>query len=378
MDPVKILKRAWHIVWNYRMLWVFGFILALTVGSSGGSGNSGSRFSSTGSDEPRMEQQYDGEMPDNVGEAFREMFEEGLPALERELNLPAGELTTMVWVFVAFIVVMVLFGLAMTAVRYATEVSTIRMVDEFEASGVKKTFKEGWRLGWNRRAWKLFLIDLVVNIPVYILLIFFAVMGFVVYKMVTAPGAGDPNWAGFAGIIGIVLVVVFVVVITMVFLNLLRHFFSRKAALEELGVRDSLRAGYQLFRANWKDVGIMWLVMIGVGIAWGIASIILAIVALPAVAVTVIVGAIVAAIPGLLLVGFFSLFLSRFLPWIAGGLFVLPLFFIVGFSPWVFLSGLWLVYTSTVWTLVYREVMALPELAVDGDEPDTDIVEVDA
>ena len=163
----------------------------------------------------------------------------------------------------------------------------------------------------------------------------------------------------------------------MVFLNLLRQFFWRKAALEEMGVRDSLRAGWQLFRENWKDVGIMWLVMIGVGIAWGIASIILGIIALPLVAVTVIAGAVVAAIPGLLFVGFFSLFFNSYMAWIAGGLFVLPLFFIVGFSPWVFLQGLWLAYTSTVWTLVYRELTLLPELAIDGDN-DEEVVALEA
>ncbi|HEX6270403.1 MAG TPA: hypothetical protein VFZ43_09220, partial [Anaerolineales bacterium] len=41
MDPIKILRRAWHILWNYRTLWVFGLILALaTAGSSGGGNNS--------------------------------------------------------------------------------------------------------------------------------------------------------------------------------------------------------------------------------------------------------------------------------------------------------------------------------------------------
>jgi hypothetical protein len=34
MDAIKILKRAWHIVWNYRALWVFGILLALTAGST--------------------------------------------------------------------------------------------------------------------------------------------------------------------------------------------------------------------------------------------------------------------------------------------------------------------------------------------------------
>ena len=30
MDNMKILKRAWYILWNYRTLWIFGFILAKT------------------------------------------------------------------------------------------------------------------------------------------------------------------------------------------------------------------------------------------------------------------------------------------------------------------------------------------------------------
>ena len=45
LDITKILKRSWQILWNYRMLWVFGFILALTVGGTNftrGGGNSSS------------------------------------------------------------------------------------------------------------------------------------------------------------------------------------------------------------------------------------------------------------------------------------------------------------------------------------------------
>src|SRR5690606_27232424 len=49
MDPVKILKRAWHILWSYRALWVFGLILALaTAGSTGGGSNNGTRYSFDG------------------------------------------------------------------------------------------------------------------------------------------------------------------------------------------------------------------------------------------------------------------------------------------------------------------------------------------
>ena len=32
MDHIKVLKRAWEIIWRYRALWIFGIILALTTG----------------------------------------------------------------------------------------------------------------------------------------------------------------------------------------------------------------------------------------------------------------------------------------------------------------------------------------------------------
>ena len=58
--------------------------------------------------------------------------------------------------------------------------------------------------------------------------------------------------------------------------------------------------------------------------------------------------------------GIFSTFLGSWLPWIAGGLFVAPLFFPLAFSPWLLLGSWQAVYTSTVWTLTYREIKAIP------------------
>ncbi len=115
-----------------------------------------------------------------------------------------------------------------------------------------------------------------------------------------------------------------------------------------------------MVRENWKNVGLMWLIMIGLGIAWMIVSIIAIVLTIPVVLVTTIIAAVVAAIPGLLLAGLFSLFLSGYIPWIVAGVFVLPLFFTIAFSPWVLLTAWQQVYTSTVWTLTYREIKALP------------------
>jgi hypothetical protein len=123
-----------------------------------------------------------------------------------------------------------------------------------------------------------------------------------------------------------------------------------------------------MVREYWKEVGIMWLVMIGLGIAWVLFSFIAIILTLPLVAITGIIALVVTAVPFLLLAGLFSLFMSGYLPWIFAAIFVMPLFFPIAFSPWVVLGALEKVYTSTVWTLTYREIKTLPtmvpELAV--------------
>jgi len=362
MDPVKILKRAWHILWSYRALWVFGLILALTAaGSSGGNGNNGARFSGDDNN-----QRYEAPLPENwreeIGEAFAEMgkeierlFEEGLPAL----GSSKGELTTLLWIGAGFVLVMLIVGLVMTFARYVSETAVIRMVNEYEATDTKMTVREGFRIGWSRTSWRLFLINLIVNLPAILLLAVLAVTGFIIYTMVES---GNENFAiaGIVGLIGVVFLVIFGVIIASIILNLLRQFFWRVCALEEVGVREALVRGFQMVREEWKNVGLMWLVMMGLGIAWMIVSFVSVFLLLPVVLITTLIAAVVVAIPGLLLAGFFSLFLSGYLPWIAAGIYVLPLFFTLAFSPWILLTAWQQVYKSTVWTLTYRELKALP------------------
>ncbi len=364
MDPVKILKRAWHILWSYRALWVFGLILALTAaGSSGGSGgNNGVRFSGDGNNH-----RYDAPLPENwreeIGKAFAELgriiervIENGLPAL----GISSGELATLFWIFIVFVLIMMVIGLIMTVARYVSETAVIRMVDEYENTDTKMSVRQGFRIGWSRTSWRLFLINLIVHIPVILLLVVMLIAGIMIYRLVVT---GNETLAvtGIVSVIGVVFLLIFVVVILSIILRLLRQFFWRVCALEDVGVGESFRRGFTFVRENWKEVGLMWLIMIGLGIAWIIVSIFAVILTIPIVAITTIIAAAVVAVPGLLLVGFFSLFLSGYLPWIIGGLFVLPLFFVIAFSPWVLLTAWQQVYTSTVWTLTYREIKALPE-----------------
>jgi hypothetical protein len=367
IDPVKILRRAWYILWSYRVLWIFGLVLALAAGSSAGHGsNNGTRYDQGSGEHHQV-------TPQSMQEAFKDfqrelnkLFEQGIP----KAHISGEALTTFLWVIGAFVLVMIVLGIVMAIARYVSETAVIRMVDEYEGSANKLTLRQGFRIGWSRTAWRLFLINLIVNLPAIALALVLLVAGVSIYFSVVK---GNANFAAFSVVSTIVLVfiTIFVVVILSVLLHLLRNFFWRICALENASVRESLQRGFAMVLENWKNVGLMWLVMIGLGIVWAVASIVLIIISIPVVIMTAVIAVLVAVLPFLLLVGIFSTFLGGFLPWIAGGLFVAPLFFTIAFSPWLLLGSWKTVYSSTVWTLTYREIKALPAIT-----PPTEVVPV--
>lgn len=365
MDPVKILKRAWHILWSYRALWVFGLILALAAGSASSQGSNNSNYQYNRNDTPQVNM-----TPEDVKEGFKEfqreitqLFEEGIP----EEGITGEALTAFLWVIGGFVLFMMVLGIVMAVARYVSETAVIRMVDEYEASGTQMTVRQGFRIGWSRAAWRLFLINLIVNLPGIALMLVLLSIG-VGFYFAIVNGTADFTALSVVSTLVLAFLAIFVVVILSIVLRLLRHFFWRISVLEDAGVGESLRRGFAFVLENWKSVGLMWLVMIGLGIVWAIASILLIIITIPLVIVTVIIAVLIAALPFLLFVGIFSTFLAGWLPWVAGFLFVAPLFFTLAFSPWLLLGSWQAVYTSTVWTLTYREIKALPNGKVEVHE----------
>ena len=89
-------------------------------------------------------------------------------------------------------------------------------------------------------------------------------------------------------------------------------------------------------------------------------------VVIPVIAITTVLSVVISALPTLLFYALFSTFLHGWLPWIMAGVFVMPLFATLAFSPMALLSAWERIYNSTVWTLTYRELNALPE--IDDDE----------
>ena len=356
MDPVKILKRSWYILWSYRALWVFGLILAMAAGGSSGGSNNSYRYNDGGQNSQATPQSMQQAFKDAQRE-LHNFFANGVPSE----HITGKDITTFFWIIGIFVLVMVLIGIVVAIARYVSETAVIRMVDEYETSGNQMTVRQGFRIGWSRTSWRLFLINLIVNLPAITLLIVLLITGSILYFTVVN---STPNFAAFSVVSAIVLafITIFVVIILSVVLRLLRNFFWRVSVLEDADVRESFKRGWAMVRENWKNVGLMWLVMIGLGIVWAVASVILLVISIPIVIVTAVIALLIVAVPFLLFGGIFSIFLTGWLPWAAGGLFVLPLFFMIAFSPWILVGSWQAVYTSTVWTLTYRELKAVPEV----------------
>jgi hypothetical protein len=329
---MKVLKRAWETTWRYRALWVFGIILALTTG--GGVNRGTSSFN---------------------GEDFAPGGEFPPAAIPAEVS------SILIAIGVGLACVIVILIIASVVARYVAETALIRMVDDHEETGEKRSVRQGFRLGWSRTALRLFLINLLIGLPTalaFILLFALALAPLLLWTTKnTAAGV-----VGTVATIGLSFLVILLAIVVGVVLSPLMRFFRRVCALEELGVIESIRQGFDFVRQHLKDVGIMWLIMVGLGLGWMIVMI-------PVTILLVVVGAMVSGFPALLVGGLTSLFFEGAVPWILAAAVGIPIFILVVAVPGLFLGGLAEVFKSSVWTLTYRELRALEGV---GGVSDTD------
>lgn len=353
----KILERAWRILWNYKVLWIFGILLALTTGGGGGS-NVNFRFG--GLDSSNRNNGYNPNFqPGPVLREFFGWFEQNVTPLFLHSE---QHLATWIWIAVAFFLFILVLSVIFAFVHYTSEAAILRMVDHYEQTGEKVGFKAGWKLGWSRRAFRMWLIDLIITLPVILFLFLLLGLGLLIFVS-AINGNKIVAVSGIVIAIGSVFLSLFVFTLLMVFLSLLRQFFVRKAALEETTVGESFRQGWTMFKRNWKSAALMWLVMLGIGIGVGIAGMIAFFLLIPVYLVLLVPAVLVAAIPGLIAFGIASLFTHWVLAAIIGAIVALPILLTVAFAPLTLFGGWYMVYDSSVWTLTYREMKTLEGLA---------------
>lgn len=348
MNHKDILKRSWQILWSYKTLWIFGFILAITTasGSSSNAANSTSN-SDHGNQNPLMGKSWEEGWVEATQE-FEKLFTEVIPAEIVTATIAIGILISCVIVILIIIT---------TIFRYMSETALIQMVDKYEETGEKVSIREGFRFGFSRTAWKVFLTDLVINLPLFILGIFMLIMILapVFFLMAASNGA---SILGTVATIGLFFLGIFITIVVISVLSLLKQFFRRAVAIEGLGVFEGIRYGFQLVRKNLVNVFLMWLITSGINIGFGIILI-------PVTLIVLVISAVFAGAIGLTVGGLMGLVSHGALPVAVGIITGLPIFIITMIIPLGFLDGLRETYMSSTWTLTFREARALENLELE-------------
>lgn len=350
----NILKRAWNVIWNYRTLWIFGLLLAATIagGASGAGSGRGTAYNATDQDHYHYSTPV---LPQDAPQPMKDFADWFQLNVEPLITHPMDHINTFITIGLVLLGLILFASLIAAFVRYPSETAVMRMVDNNENSGTKVNFKTGWKLGWNKRAFRLWLIDLLLAIPILLSLLVLAGGVMLIVLNVTSHGES----VGTVGlVIGIILLVIgiFTLVVLGLLIELVRKFNSRATTIDNLSVKESFRYGWAMFKKNWQPIIVMGLIMFGIGIGFGLVSVVISILLIPAYLVMVIPAILVAFLPALLGFGITSIFVSSPVNWMIGLLVGLPFFGLIVALPILFFQGLYEVFRSTVWTLTYREL----------------------
>jgi hypothetical protein len=370
MDFGQVFKRSWHMVTRYRALWIFGIVLGMV----------------TFSWELVLLGGLDDENRDRRGlvitpiagetfyDALHRTLQEELDGAEEDLSTALRELdqlftrelgrrfvvdviTVLAVLAAAFVATLIVTKVA----RYVSEASLIRMVGDYEDTGERRGVWQGLRLGLSRTAWRFFFIDLTIDIPAILafLLLFalaFAPLVLGITGSTPATVVAGSLLTGSLFMAGTVLAIV-----AGSLLSALKRLFRQACALESLGVLASIRRGWAVVRRKPVDVLVMWLIMLGVTLGWGIVIALSFVALFPLLLLFMALGGVAGALvayPVFLLSGLvFDTAVAVLLAVLAG----LPIFVVVMLAPWYCLGGLMEVFKSSAWTLTYRELRSVED-----------------
>jgi len=303
MDFGDVLKRSWDITWKNKALWLLG-ILASCSGGGGGGGSGGGQ----------------------AGGGFRGYsFESGeFPELERWLErIPPETITAIVLALGCLALLVALLAIVLGALGQAGLIAGFDLAD----AGHPITLSEAFRRGL-KNFWKILAIQFIVGVLVLLV-------------GATVALGGGLFAVGTLGLGLICLLPLVCLMVPVMFLVGVYVMLAQVAVVvEDLGLLDAFRRGWEIFRAHLGSVIVMALILIlGGGLVGLILALPLLLIAVPAVF-------------GLLLGGEGQ---------ISTGVLVSGLCF-VGLLPLlILLNGILQTFVTGAWTLTFRRLAASPK-----------------
>jgi len=242
MDYGKLFTRAWDTLWKNAFLILLGVLVVLGSGNSGGT--SQSRYLFQEGDFPWQDiQSY------NSGGNFSQ---EGLSALA-------------IGGIIVLVIALVLIGLAFWAVGLVARGGMISAVNDLESekpAGFVSAFQAGWA-----KIWRLLGIGLVPAIPGLIL--FVIVVSILVFSGFAFDPGADIGWDSVQAFAPLLFMICLFVPIMMV-VSALQTFANRACMLEDKGVVDSYRRGWEVLTENLGPAVVLFILQLVINIVLGL------------------------------------------------------------------------------------------------------------
>lgn len=310
IDFIKILKKAYSYIVKYKYLWLLG----LLAGGGIGTGNSG--YSASSSDYNQWKNW------DSTKHLNNETINSLKVAGGKVLGADTG-FSSAGWIIVAiFILALAIVAIYLSVTAHGAIISSVNKIDSGEDSNLSKAWRDGHKYFWKVFSFLIFSALLIV-LPLIIL--GSVVLGFVLLHFnVTAI------------VFGILFFLVFIAY--AIYLSLIIPYAERILILENLSPYQSLVAGYKYFNKNWKNIVLMYLLLIAVNLAASIALIL---------GLGIIVMILVS-------IGLLFYIINVILVWIYAAIAGLAIIVLLAVAAGIIQS-----YYSTAVTLTYKEINSL-------------------
>jgi hypothetical protein len=304
MDYLKIVSRAWEMVRTNRFLWWLGLLAAFTEG-----GTVSSRMYN-------MPNKDDAQTMDPQTKQITESVINWLIAHEAQIMI------------LALVIISILVVLAYLS--YAARAGLILSADTLEHKKEKTSFKQAYNKGQNF-VWRLWGFNLLLSL-ILVFLVIVALMGGIIVGLIVY--LASPVAGLVVGIL-LALIVLAAIIIVAIFVTLMQEMAHRMIVLKGEGVFEALSQSKELVQAQFKPLSVSWLIMVGIGFIY-------AIVALIALVISILIVVLVGVVFGLAseVIGIFA---AVFI-----GLLLLVAASVIG--------GMYTAFRSAYWTLVYRAI----------------------
>jgi len=303
MDFGYVLRRAWEIIWKFKVLWIFGILASCGQATTSEGSNLSYQFSG---DDSNIPPQF---------ERFFTQLDPGAIALLIGLGI---------LIMLIIIVLIVLLG---TVGR----IGLIRGTLKAEQGADRLTFGELWREGLTY-FWRVFGLNLLIGVII-----------FLVFLAIFIPGA--ILTAVTVGLFALCLIPLACLLVPVYWaITVVIEQANVALVVEDLGIIQAIQRGWQVVRDNIGSMLVMSLILVvGVGLIGG------AVIGLPLILV---------ATPAI--IGYSSGTVDAIRNgWILSGLFLLIYLPIL-----LVLSGILRSYISSAWTLTFMRLTAKPAQAL--------------